>query len=188
MKKAAAYARVSTTGRAQEHSFEFQSKYWNQTLGNSEEYEYVGLFADKGISGKLMNRRPRFLALMELCDRNGVDIIFTKSVQRFARNTVECLNIARELSNRGITIYFETNGIDTADPGSWLILSIMASIAEEESRTISHNVSWAYQKKFQKGEYAGGQIYGYKIKNNKFQIIQDEALIVRRIFNEFMTF
>ena len=85
----AAYARVSTNSRAQEHSFEFQSRYWNQTLGNNDDYEYIGLFADKGISGKYANRRPQFLALMELCNRGEVDIIFTKSVQRFARNAEE---------------------------------------------------------------------------------------------------
>lgn len=99
-KRVAAYARVSTNSRAQEHSFEFQSRYWNQTLGNNDEYEYIGLFADKGISGKYANRRPQFLALMELCSRGEVDIIFTKSVQRFARNAEELLKYVRELRRK----------------------------------------------------------------------------------------
>lgn len=98
---------MSTNSRAQEHSFEFQSRYWNQTLGNNDEYEYIGLFADKGISGKYANRRPQFLALMELCSRGEVDIIFTKSVQRFARNAEELLKYVRELRDKGIEVYFE---------------------------------------------------------------------------------
>ena len=169
MKKAAAYARVSTTGRAQEHSFEFQSKYWNQTLGNSEEYEYVGLFADKGISGKFINRRPRFLALMELCDRNGVDIIFTKSVQRFARNTEELLKIVRKLREKGIAVYFEKENINTLDADSELYLTIAAALAEEDLTRYSDNVAWSIKDRFQRGEMIlGAKVYGYrKTKENR---------------------
>lgn len=164
MKKAAAYARVSTTGRAQEHSFEFQSRYWNQVLGNSEEYEYVGLFADKGISGKFINRRPRFLALMELCDRKGVDIIFTKSVQRFARNTEELLEIVRDLREKGIAVYFEKENINTLNTDSELYLTIAAAIAEEDLTRYSNNVAWSIKDRFERGEMIlGPRLYGWTI-------------------------
>lgn len=184
--KVCAYARVSTDSEDQLNSYENQCRYYNEKLSKDPNIIYVGLYADPGRTGTKMRIRKDFLRMIDDCRAGKITRIITKSVQRFARNTVECLNIARELSNKGITINFETNGIDTADPGSWLILSIMASIAEEESRTISHNVSWAYQKKFQKGEYAGGQVYGYKIIKNKFEIVQDQALVIKRIFNEFM--
>lgn len=188
MKKAAAYARVSTTGRAQEHSFEFQSKYWNQTLGNSEEYEYVGLFADKGISGKLMNRRPRFLALMELCDRNGVDIIFTKSVQRFARNTEELLKIVRKLREKGIAVYFEKENINTLDADSELYLTIAAALAEEDLTRYSNNVAWSVKDRFQRGEMIlGAKVFGYrKTKENSLVIYPQEAQIVKEIFETYV--
>ena len=86
-KRAAAYARVSSKGRMQIHSYAFQSRYWNERLSNDEAYDYVGLYADEGISGKFANRRPQFMALIDACKKGDVDIIFTKSVQRFARNT-----------------------------------------------------------------------------------------------------
>lgn len=188
MKKAAAYARVSTTGRSQEHSFEFQSRYWNQTLGNSEEYEYVGLFADKGISGKLMNRRPRFLALMDLCNENGVDIIFTKSVQRFARNTEELLKIVRGLREKGIAVYFEKENINTLDPDSELYLTIAAAIAEEDLTRYSNNVAWSVKDRFQRGEMIlGAKVYGYrKTRENRLVIYPPEAQIVKEIFETYV--
>lgn len=142
-KRVAAYARVSTNSRAQEHSFEFQSRYWNQTLGNNDEYEYIGLFADKGISGKYANRRPQFLALMELCSRGEVDIIFTKSVQRFARNAEELLKYVRELREKGIEVYFEKENIHTLNPDTELYLTIAAAIAEEDLTRYSNNVAWS---------------------------------------------
>lgn len=188
MKKAAAYARVSTTGRAQEHSFEFQSRYWNQVLGNSEEYEYVGLYADKGISGKFINRRPRFLALMGLCDRKGVDIIFTKSVQRFARNTEELLEIVRRLREKGIAVYFEKENINTLNSDSELYLTIAAAIAEEDLTRYSNNVAWSIKDRFERGEMIlGPRLYGYrKTKDNRLKVHPEEASVVRYIYETYI--
>ena len=187
-KRAAAYARVSTTGRAQEHSFEFQSRYWNQTLGENDEYEYIGLFADKGISGKYVARRPRFMALMDLCERNQVDIIFTKSVQRFARNTEELLKIVRRLREKGIAVYFEKENINTLNPDSELYLTIAAAIAEEDLTRYSRNVAWSIKDRFERGEMIlGPRLYGYrKTKENRLVVCPEEAQIVRYIYDEYI--
>lgn len=187
-KRVAAYARVSTNSRAQEHSFEFQSRYWNQTLGNNDEYEYIGLFADKGISGKYANRRPQFLALMELCNRGEVDIIFTKSVQRFARNAEELLKYVRELREKGIEVYFEKENIHTLNPDTELYLTIAAAIAEEDLIRYSNNVAWSIKDRFERGEMIlGPRIYGYrKTAENRLVVYSDEARIVKLIFEEYI--
>ena len=187
-KRAAAYARVSTNSRAQEHSFEFQSRYWNQTLGNNDDYDYIGLFADKGISGKYVNRRPQFLALMELCNRGEVDIIFTKSVQRFARNAEELLKHVRALREKGIEVYFEKENIHTLNPDSELYLTIAAAIAEEDLTRYSNNVAWSIKDRFERGEMIlGPRIYGYrKTAENRLIVYPDEARIVRLIFEEYI--
>ena len=115
MKKVAAYARVSTNKRNQETSFQYQSDYWNEILTKNDDYEYVGLFADKGISGKYATRRPQFMALIEEAERGNIDIIFTKSVQRFARNTEELLSIVKRLREKEIAIIFEKENINSLD-------------------------------------------------------------------------
>lgn len=182
-----AYARVSTDSEDQLNSYNTQCEYYNNKLSSDPNIVYVGLYADEGITGTKMRKRKEFLRMIDDCRNGKITRIITKSVQRFARNTAECLNIARELKDKGITIKFETCGIDTADPNAWLILGIMATIAEEESRTISHNITWAYQKKFERGEYAGsGRVYGYDMKGGSFKIIQNEALIVQKIFDLYL--
>ncbi len=182
-----AYARVSTDKEDQLNSYKTQCDYYNDKLSKDPNITYIGLYADEGITGTKMRRRKNFLRMIDDCRAGKITRIITKSVQRFARNTAECLTIARELKDKGITILFETNAIDTIDQDAWLKLSIMATLAEEESRTTSHNITWAFQKKFERGEYAGsGRIYGYKIKKNKFSIIEKEALVVQRIYEAFL--
>mgnify|MGYP002523513514 FL=1 len=171
--RVAAYARVSTDSDDQMNSFDAQCDYYDRTLGQNKNINYVGLYADPGLSGTKMRTRKRFMAMMADCKAGKIDRIITKSVSRFARNTAECLKVAQELADRGITILFESQGIDTNDPTSRLALGIMATLAEEESRTISHNVSWGFQKRFEKGIYvAGGKIYGYNIEKGKFTIVK----------------
>lgn len=183
-----AYARVSTDSEDQLNSYETQCQFYNEKLSSDPNVVYMGLYADPGITGTKMRKRKNFLKMIEDCRSGKITRIITKSVQRFARNTVECLALARELQDIGVTIKFETSGIDTADPNSWLILGIMATIAEEESRTISHNITWSHQKKFERGEYVGsGRLYGYKIKDNVFTIIEDEAMVVRKIYDYYMS-
>lgn len=183
--RVAAYARVSTDSEDQLNSYKTQCEFYREKLSNDPNIIFIGLYADEGLTGTKMRKRPDFLRMLEDCRAGKITRIITKSVQRFARNAVECLSIAKELANKGVTIKFETTGIDTADPSSWLILGIMATVAEEEVRTISHNITWTFQKKFARGEYMGGRIYGYDTKNN-FKIIDHEAVVVRRIFDEFI--
>lgn len=181
-----AYARVSTNSEDQINSYETQCKVYEEKLSKDPNIIYVGLYADKGKTGTKAQKRKNFLRMLEDCRNGKITRIITKSVQRFARNTGECLTIAHELKDRGVTIYFETSGIDTADPNSFLLLGILASIAEEESRTISHNITWSHQKKFERGEYVGGgRVYGYNIKKG-FKIIEKEATIVQRIYESYL--
>ena len=186
-KRAAAYARVSTSTKSQEHSYEFQSAYWAETLGNSAEYEYVGIYADKGISGKFANRRPQFLAMVDACRNGKIDIIFTKSVQRFSRNTEELLTMVHELREIGVAVVFEKEGINTLDPNSELFLTIAAAVAEDDLSRYSQSVVWSIVDKFQKGENVmGHSLYGYYVIKNRDLIINpDEAVIVREIFEQF---
>lgn len=188
-KKAAAYARVSTNGKMQAHSYEFQSRYWNERLSNDDAYEYVGLFADKGISGKFANRRPQFMSLMEACKKGNVDVVFTKSVQRFARNTEELLTFVRELREIGVAIIFEKENINTLNPDSELFLTIAAAVAEDDLVRYSDNISWSIQDRFQKGEcIIGPRLYGYKVTQaRQLTVVAEEAKVVKEIFEKYAT-
>ena len=183
MKKVAAYARVSTNKRNQETSFQYQSDYWNEILTKNDDYEYVGLFADKGISGKYATRRPQFMALIEEAERGNIDIIFTKSVQRFARNTEELLSIVKRLREKEIAIIFEKENINSLNTNSELYLTIAAALAEEDLANYSTNIKWTIQDKFKNGENVMGYIiYGYNVLNNKELIINEEqAKVVKEI-------
>lgn len=185
--RVAAYARVSTDSDDQMNSFEAQCDYYNRKLGQDNNVTYVGLYADPGLSGTKMRTRKRFMAMIEDCKTGKIDRIITKSVSRFARNTAECLKVAQELADQGITILFESQGIDTNDPTSRLALGIMATLAEEESRTISHNVSWGFQKRFEQGLYvAGGRVYGYNIEKGKFNVDIDKIDTINNIYQWFL--
>lgn len=188
-KKAAAYARVSSKGRMQIHSYAFQSRYWNERLSKDEAYDYVGLYADEGISGKFANRRPQFMALMVACKKSDVDIIFTKSVQRFARNTEELLSIVRELREIGVAIFFEKENINTLNPDSELYLTIAAAVAEDDLVRYSNNISWSIQDRFKKGEcIIGPRLYGYNItKDRTLTVNSEEAKVVRIVFEKYAT-
>lgn len=189
MKKVAAYARVSTNKRNQETSFQYQSDYWNEVLTKNDDYEYVGLFADKGISGKYATRRPQFMALIEEAERGNIDIIFTKSVQRFARNTEELLSIVKKLREKGIAIIFEKENINSLNTNSELCLTIAAALAEEDLANYSTNIKWTIQDKFKNGENVMGYIiYGYNVLNNKELIINEEqAKVVKEIYTLYAT-
>lgn len=185
-KRAAAYARVSTNSRSQEHSFNFQSKYWMDVLSEDPRYEFVGLFADKGISGKSMDKRPEFMRLIEKAKEGEIDIIFTKSVQRFGRNAEEMLTVVRELRDYGVAIVFEKEGINTLEITSDLYLTIAVAVAEDDLTRYSNNVKWSIKEKYKRGENSslGGRIYGFNIgKNAVLSINEDEAKVVRRIFD-----
>lgn len=184
-KRVAAYIRVSTGTKAQGHSFEFQRDYWTKTLSEKPGVELIGIYADKAISGKLMSRRPQFMAMLQACKEGRIDMIYTKSVQRFARNTTELLTITRELRERGIGVFFERENINTLDTTSEMYLTIAAAIAEEDLNSYSSNLVWAYQDKFKKGEVELiNGLYGYNTDENHriTSINEEEAQWVRLIY------
>lgn len=185
--KVAAYCRVSTDNREQESSYEAQVDYFNHYISGHSNWELVSIYADPGISGK-STKRPEFQRMMKDAREGKIDRILAKSVSRFARNTLDCVACCRELRELGIGVYFEKESIDTMDPSSNLTLTIMASLAEEESRSISSNTKWGMRKKQRDGTYRMNveNLYGFTIDENKnISINEDEAWIVRRIFTDY---
>lgn len=182
-----AYARVSTDSEEQLSSYEAQCNYYERTLKNKPNTEYVGLFCDEAKSGKSISGRSGFRDMLAACRAGKIDRIVTKSVSRFARNLVECVNTVRELKEMGVTVFFESQGIDTKDPSSNLILTICAALAEEDIRTMSSNIKWGVSKRYAEGKvHMSGTMYGYRIKKGKFEIVSSEAIVIKQIFNDYL--
>ena len=136
-KRAVAYVRVSTASSAQLHSYEFQEQYWHDKLDSDTNVELVHIYADLGISGSSMDKRPQLLAMMRDARAGKFDIIYTKSVSRFARNTIELLEAVRELRDIGVEVVFEKENIRSSDPTSELMLTVAATIAEDDLKVDS---------------------------------------------------
>ena len=149
--KVCAYARVSTDSLKQEDSLENQTTTYKRIITSNPAYEYVGIYADQGISGYSENR-PAFQSMIEKARTGEIDLIITKSVSRFARNTVTVLKVARELKELGVGIFFEEQNINTLSGDGEMMLTVLASFAQEESRSMSENNKWTMKKKFERGE------------------------------------
>ena len=162
--KVAAYARVSTDKEEQEDSFERQVEHYTNLIKSNPEWEFVRVYPDPGITGTKAEKRPEFMKMIEDCRAGKIEKIMVKSVSRFARNTVDALNYIRELRDMNVSVQFESENIDTLTPGGEVLLTILAAMAEQESRTMSNNIKWAYQKKFEKGEVTinTGLMLGYR--------------------------
>ena len=183
----AAYGRVSSETEEQQDSYEAQKEYYTDKFTKKAGINFVGFYGDEGISGKHAHNREDFQRMLKDCYEGKITRIVTKSVSRFARNQVECMKLARDLKNRGITILFETQGIDTKDEGSFVILSVLASMAEEEIRTLSRNVIFGFLKRYKAGQVNWtGRMLGYEVVKGQFQIVPDEALVVKEIFDLFL--
>lgn len=190
-----AYARVSTEKEEQEDSFERQVSHYTALITSKAEWEFGGIYADPGITGTKAEKRPDFMRMIADCRAGKINKVLVKSISRFARNTVDALKYIRELKELGISIYFENENIDTMTPGGEVLLTILAAMAEQESRTMSTNIKWSYQKKFKNGEIVlnTGLMMGY-IKTGKkdedgrdiYEINEAEAEIVRRIYREYL--
>ena len=152
VKRVAAYCRVSTDKDAQKESLENQMAAFRVQLAQRSDWQMADLYVDEGLSGTSMKHRVKFLEMIEDCKAGKIDYIITKSVSRFARNTVDTLTTVRKLKEYGVYVYFEKEDIDTADSLSEMILTIMASFAQEESRSISENVKWGIRKRFEAGK------------------------------------
>ncbi|MFI3164461.1 MAG: recombinase family protein [Bacillota bacterium] len=187
MKKAVAYIRVSGKSDGGSHSFEFQKRYWQDHLARSDEVELFGIYADKGISGRTQEKRLQFVKMIEDCKAGGIDVIYTKSVQRFGRNTAELLQTVRELRDMNVEVIFDKEHISTFQTSSEIYLIIAASIAENDVSTNSLNQKWAYEEKFSKGHVIVGKgVLGYKMtEDNTLEIVEEEAKTVRKIYEMF---
>ncbi|MBQ2955593.1 MAG: recombinase family protein, partial [Clostridia bacterium] len=181
LKRVAAYARVSTGKDAMLHSLAAQVSYYSDLIQRNPEYEYAGVYADEGLSGT-RESRPEFQRMLKDCRDGKIDRILCKSISRFARNTVVLLETVRELKGLGISVYFEEQKIDTMSGDGEFMLSILASFAQEESRSVSENCKWRVRKKFEQGIPTGFGMYGYTVKTGSFTIVPEEAEVVRRIF------
>jgi DNA invertase Pin-like site-specific DNA recombinase len=158
-------------------------------IAKNPEWEFAGLYADEGISGTRADKRPQFKQMIKDCLAGKIDIIITKSVSRFARNTVECLEYVRMLKARGIGIYFEEQNIDTLKSDSELYLVIYAGFAQSESESMSKNITWSFRKNFEEGKviFRYSQLLGYrKGADGEPEIVPEEAAVVERIFDMFL--
>ena len=181
--KAAAYARVSTDLDSQETSIENQREHYAHLIEAKPDWELAGIYEESGVSGTKADTRPELQRLMKDCEAGAVDVIITKSISRFARNTSECLSMVRTLTGRGIRLIFEKENIDTETMESEFLLTLLAAFAESESASISTNQKWAIRKRFQAGTYKGGKVpYGYRKSKKGYVIHPAEAATVRRIF------
>lgn len=186
--KVAAYARVSTNSEEQNTSYEAQVNYYQNYIENKYEWAFVGVYADEGISGTNTKRRASFNRMIEDALDGKINLIITKSISRFARNTLDTIKFVRKLKDKGVEVFFEKENLWTLDSKSELILTIMASIAQEESRSISQNVTWGKRVSFQNGKvsFAYSRFLGYEKKDGKIVIVEEEAKVVRLIYRMFL--
>ena len=186
-KKVAAYARVSMESERLQHSLSAQVSYYSALIQKHPDWEYAGVYADDGISGTKTAKRDEFNRLLEDCEAGKIDIVLTKSISRFARNTVDLLNTVRRLKELGVSVRFEKEHIDSLTEDGELMLTLLASFAQEESRSISENVKWGTVKRFKEG-IPNGQftIFGYKWVDGRLTIIPEEAEIIRWMYAEYM--
>lgn len=189
-KKVAAYARVSRDTERLMHSVSAQVSYYSTLIQKNPEWEYAGVFADCGISGTGTANRSEFLKMLDACEAGNIDIILTKSISRFARNTVDLLETVRHLKSLGIEVRFEKEHINSMSEDGELMLTLLASFAQEESRSISENSKWGIRKRFQSGEIgaANKHILGYRYDDvlRKYVIIPEEAEAIRWMFQMYL--
>lgn len=188
-KKVCAYARVSTCSNSQEESLENQTTYYRNKIEANPDYEFVGIFADSGYTGT-KDSRPGFQQMMTYCREGKIDLILTKSISRFARNTTIVLEYVRELKLLDIEIHFERENIQTLSKDGELMLTVLSSFAEEESRSASENVKWRFRKKFEQGELLINtkRFLGYdKDEYGDLVINRKEAKIVCYIFEAYLS-
>lgn len=186
-KRVAAYARVSMESDRLAHSLSTQISYYNDLIQNNPEWEFAGVYADSFISGTSVERRAEFKRMIKDCEDGKIDIILTKSISRFARNTVDLLNTVRRLKELGIEVQFEKERIRSLSGDGELMLTLLASFAQEESRSISENVKWGARKRFQKGIPHGRvRVFGYQWEGDHLVVIPHEAEIVKRIYQNYL--
>ena len=185
--RVAAYARVSSSKDAMLHSLSAQVSYYNKYISSHDDWEFVGIYADEGISGTKEDR-DEFQRMINDCRSGKIDLILTKAISRFARNTMTMLEIVRELKNLNVDVFFEEQNLHSISSDGEMVLTLLASVAQEEARSVSENQKWRIRKDFEKGLIWGGSsAYGYRIINKKMVIIPEEAKLVKRIFQLYIS-
>ena len=185
--RVAAYARVSTMGAEQLNSYESQKKYYYEKINNNPEWQYVDIYADEGISGTTDYRRASFMKMIQDALSGKIDLILTKSISRFGRNTMDVLKNVRLLRDSNVAVLFEENNLNTLDTKtSEMLLTTLSAVAQQESENISEHVKLGLQMKMNRGELIGfNRCYGYRNENDKLVIIDEEAEVVKFIFDKY---
>ena len=181
----AAYARVSVENELTDHSLSNQIEYYSNYIKTHPGWRFAGVYADEGLTGTKMNR-PGFQNLLRDCDGGKIDIILTKSLSRFSRNTLDLLNTTRHLKDLGINVWFERENIWSMSHDGELMLTLLASFAQEESRSVSENTRWAIRKRFEQGLESNPLLYGYRWDGKEHHIVPEEAQIVREVFSSYL--
>ena len=189
-RRVAAYCRVSTDDEEQLTSYEAQKNYYTDKIMTNKEWTMAGIFADEGITGTSARKRPEFLRMIRQCKQGKIDIVLTKSISRFARNTVDCLNYVRALKELGIAVIFEKENMNTLEIDSEILITMLGAFAQSESESISANVRWGKRQAMKEGKAIINykHLYGYrKGADGKPEIIPEQAEIVRKIYDLFLS-
>lgn len=187
--RVAAYCRVSTEQEEQQNSYQVQIAYYTDLINRKKEWSLVGIFADEGISGTQTKKRTEFNRMIRMCKNKKIDLVITKSISRFARNTVDCLEYVRQLKNLGIGVIFEKENINTLTMTSEFMIALYGSFAQAESESISKNVSWGKEKAYREGkvQFQYQNLLGYrKGTDGKPEIVPEEAETVKLIYKLFL--
>ncbi len=182
-KRVAAYCRVSTDFAEQEESYEKQITYYESLIKSNPDWIFAGIYADQGRSGTSIKSRPAFQQMMQDALAGRINLILVKSISRFSRNMVDCDRAVKELTAANVEVRFEKEGISSLDPSAGFVFSLLAAVAQDESRSISENIRWRYANRFAKGDYNIGsnRIFGYDSVDGKLTPNKD-AWVVKRIF------
>ena len=186
--RVAAYCRVSSDSTDQLHSYASQIQFYTEYIGQHPDWELADIYADEGLTGTKTEKRDDLKRLIADSRKGKVDRVIVKAVSRFARNLYDSLSLARLLKSYGTSVYFEEQNIDTAEMNDELMLTMQSMAAQAESMTISQNMRWSCKRRMENGNYlASSPPYGYKLENGEYVIIQEQAEIVRYIFNSFLS-
>lgn len=186
LKRVAAYARVSSGKDAMLHSLSAQVSYYSTLIQSHNGWEYAGVYADEALTGT-KESRENFQRLLNDCRSGEIDMVITKSISRFARNTVTLLQTVRELKALGVDVYFEEQNIHSADSDGELMLSILASYAQEESLSASENQKWRVRQNFEQGKPWRGYMMGYRYDGERYVVVPEEAEVVRSIYDDYLS-
>jgi DNA invertase Pin-like site-specific DNA recombinase len=182
-KKVCAYARVSSDKEAMLLSLSNQVSHYNKLISSNPKWQFIGVYADEGISGTKEDR-PNFTRMVNDAKAGKIDLIITKSISRFGRNTETVIRTIRQMNALGVDFYFESQNLHTLSADGEFMLTVLASYYQEEARSVSENMKWRIKRDFEKGILWGARdFYGYKVENKKFIVVPEQAEVIKRIFN-----